>query len=495
MHCTTWVFVLAVCASTAQAQGGAVAHAQVRSAAPYSFVHSERPAGVQSATSSGYHTDDYRTDGHHTDRRDTIKSDGIDSIPITRAQAVALALKNNPQLQAAREQVAEFRAQRVQAIAIPDPSITASLDEQPGLFRSAPGGEKNIGAGITIPFPDKFRLRNRVANADIDNAESNYTLLQQQITALTAATYDSLLAAMRHRSDLEESQQLTQDFLKRTEAQFNAGTAPKLDVIKARVDVALAQNQLIANARDITTQRSGLNRLIGRPLGGVLAPTDTLSVPRGLPPLDQLERLALASRPELTGLAAERKGAHAATTLAREFWLPDITLGAARDITPGAPSTAFSTGLAFPFPIFFWQHTRGEIAQAQHYERELAATYADLRAQVAQDVHTTYATASTALQQAIYIRDQLLPAATDAYRAILTSYSIGGSSAFEVIDARRTLLDAESQYTDALTDANTARADLERAVSVPLDTIPLAPASISVPAPTSAPASGAPHVR
>jgi cobalt-zinc-cadmium efflux system outer membrane protein len=185
----------------------------------------------------------------------------------------------------------------------------------------------------------------------------------------------------------------------------------------------------------------------------------------------------------LTGLAAERKGAHAATTLAREFWLPDITLGAARDITPGAPSTAFSTGLAFPFPIFFWQHTRGEIAQAQHYERELAATYADLRAQVAQDVRTTYATASTALQQAIYIRDQLLPAATDAYRAILASYSIGGSSAFEVIDARRTLLDAESQYTDALTDANTARADLERAVSVPLDTI------------TSAPAAGAPHVR
>jgi outer membrane protein TolC len=40
-----------------------------------------------------------------------------------------------------------------------------------------------------------------------------------------------------------------------------------------------------------------------------------------------------------------------------------------------------------------------------------------------------------------------------------------------VIDARRTLLAAESQYADALAAANTSRSDLERAVSVPLDTI------------------------
>ncbi|HEY8309033.1 MAG TPA: TolC family protein, partial [Gemmatimonadaceae bacterium] len=103
--------------------------------------------------------------------------------------------------------------------------------------------------------------------------------------------------------------------------------------------------------------------------------------------------------------------------------------------------------------------------------RELAASYRDLEAQVAQDVRDAYSSASTALRQALYIRDDLLPAAREAYRSTAASYAIGGTSAFEVIDARRTLLAAESQYADALASANTSRSDLERAVSVPLSTI------------------------
>jgi cobalt-zinc-cadmium efflux system outer membrane protein len=125
--------------------------------------------------------------------------------------------------------------------------------------------------------------------------------------------------------------------------------------------------------------------------------------------------------------------------------------------------------LSFPFPIFLWQHTSGEIAQAQHRERELAASERDLRAAIGEDVRTSYATATAALRQAIYIRDQLLPAASESFRAASASYAIGGSSAFEVIDARRTLLDAQSQYSDALAAANISRSELERAIGASLD--------------------------
>ena len=394
-----------------------------------------------------------------------------DTLLLTRAAAIQLALERNPQLEVAREQVAELKAVKVQASAIPDPAVTASLDQQPGLFRSAPGGQKNIGATIDVPFPDKIRLRGNVAGADVRNAEANYTSIRQQIAAFTAEQYDSLLVALRHRSDLTEADSLSNAFLIRTQARFNAGTAPKLDVIKAQVDVAGSVNALISNEREIADATSALNRLIGRPLGAALVATDTLGVPPLLPSVDELERQALLARPELAGLMAERQGAHSATTLAREFWLPDLTLGVSRDVSGNSGPGVFSTGLAFPLPLLFWQHTRGEVAQSQHHERELAASYRDLEAQVGQDVRNAYSAASTALRQAVYIRDELLPSAREAYRATAASYAIGGSSAFEVIDARRTLLDAESQYSDALAAANTSRSDLERAVSVPLATI------------------------
>jgi cobalt-zinc-cadmium efflux system outer membrane protein len=124
-----------------------------------------------------------------------------------------------------------------------------------------------------------------------------------------------------------------------------------------------------------------------------------------------------------------------------------------------------------PLPLFFWQHAKGDIAESKHHEQELAAAYRDLRAQVTQDVRSAYATASTSLRQVIFLRDQLVPSAREAFRVASISYSLGGSSALEVIDARRTLLDAESQLADALAAANIARADLERALGVPLSTL------------------------
>jgi cobalt-zinc-cadmium efflux system outer membrane protein len=379
-----------------------------------------------------------------------------------------MAMANNPQLEIARQQTNQLRAARVVARAIPDPEVSASLDNQSGLFRSGSGGEKNLAAGISIPFPNKLRLQNKVATGDVRSADALYLALKSQLAAQAAQAYDSLLLALRHRSDVALSKQLSEDFLKRTQARFNAGMVPRLDVMKARVDVAQATNDLIASDRDISNAQAALDRLMGQPLGLPVLPTDSLGVPADLNTLDDLELLALSSRAELASISAQRRGAGAATSLARGFWLPDLTLGVSRDVSPGTPPAAFSTGLAFPLPLMFWQHTRGEIAQSQYRERELAATERDLRAAIGEDVRTAYATADAALRQARYIRDELLPAAQEAYRSVNAAYQIGGTSALEVIEARRTLLDAQAQLTAALAAANTSRSDLERAVGAPL---------------------------
>ena len=94
-----------------------------------------------------------------------------------------------------------------------------------------------------------------------------------------------------------------------------------------------------------------------------------------------------------------------------------------------------------------------------------------MAAQVGEDLRNAYATASTSLRQAIYLRDELVPSAREAYRIASTSYSLGGASALEVIDAQRTLLDAQTQYAAALAAVNDAIADLERATGAPLSSI------------------------
>ena len=394
----------------------------------------------------------------------------VDSLRLTRRQAIAEALAHNPQIEVARQQTAQSRARRVEAIAIPDPALSVSYDQSPQPFNFGSAGARNVALGFLFPFPTKVALRNRAANADINSFESNYRLQTELIASQTSQQYDSLLVARKHREVLQEGRTLSADFLKRTQARYNAGTAAKLDVIKAQVDVAQADNNLIANELDIANAQAALNRLLGRVIGAPIAPVDTLEVPPPLPDSLTIEQTALQNRPEISQLESQQEGAHANTSLLRQFWIPDFTFGASHDYTqPGAP--VYSAGIALAPPLFFWQHAKGDIAESRHHEQELAASYRDLRAQVTQDVRSAYATASTSLRQVIFLRDELVPSAREAYRVASISYSLGGSSALEVIDAQRTLLDAESQLADALAAANIARADLERALGVPLSTL------------------------
>ena len=49
-------------------------------------------------------------------------------------------------------------------------------------------------------------------------------------------------------------------------------------MIRARVDVAQAENLRIVNQRDVANARAALNRLMGRPLAAPVAAADTLAV-------------------------------------------------------------------------------------------------------------------------------------------------------------------------------------------------------------------------
>jgi outer membrane protein TolC len=310
-------------------------------------------------------------------------------------------------------------------------------------------------------------LNGKIARGGWLVAQYALTELKQQIASQTAQAYDAVQVAVRHRDDLTESKKISAQFLEKTQARFQAGTVPKLDTIKAKVDLAKAENDLIANERTIAVSRSTLNRLLGRSLEITLEEIDPLEVPGNVPELTTLMQLARASRPELRSMTAQRKAAHDSTRLAKQYWVPDLNLTLWHSDIVGLPdSYRFDGGITFP--LFAWQHEKGQVSQAEHHEKELEATESDLFSQVMLDVHNSYTTATIAWRQASFLRDQLLPEAHQAFDTTFTSYSLGGSSALDLLDAKSTLLAAESQYTDALGAVNDAEADLERAVGAPL---------------------------
>lgn len=393
-----------------------------------------------------------------------------EQLRLSRQQAIDEALARNYGLVASREQVEEARAAVVSAAAFPDPSIVADITGQPHLWDPGSHTGSDQGVAVTVPFPGRIGLRRDVANAALKAAELNVTLVRQQVASQVAQAYDAVLVAQRHRDDLTKSKEYAEDFLKKTQARFMAGTVAKVDVVKAQVDVAQAQNDLIANERAIATALAQLNRLLGRLGGAPIEVTDSLEIPSSLPTVDSLEKLAESSRPELQSLVAQLEGARLATELAAGFWKPDLNLAVTHNVVQGSPS-AFTSSISISVPILYWQHQRGDVANARHHEAELTANIGDIRAQISLDVQSAFTNASTALRQVVFIRDELLPEARDVYRVASASYGLGGSSALDLLDAKRTLVDAERQYADALGAANDAEAALELAIGTPLPKI------------------------
>jgi outer membrane protein TolC len=394
-----------------------------------------------------------------------------DTLRLTRRQAIASSLLASPQIEIAREQTLQVRAQRVEGISIPDPVFALAYDSLSGPLRLGQSSARPASVTLAVPFPDKFRLRNRIGVESIHTSEAQFNQLRQAIASQAARSYDSVLVTRLHRRDLMDARDLAADFLKKTQARFDAGSVARLDVIKAQVGLAQSENDLIANSRDVANAEAAMNRLLGRPLGLPIATLDSLEEPARLPDLDAIEQMALRNRPELAALEAQMRGAAANSSLIKEMAiLPDLSFSANRDlmVDSGAWWTA---GFSFPIPVFFWQHTRGDFAETKHRELELAATYRDQRAAVGQDVRAAFSAADAALRQVIFIRDQLLPSAREAYRVATVSYGLGRLSALDVLDARRALVDAQRQFADALAAANSARSDLERAAGVPLTSI------------------------
>src|SRR4051794_23134427 len=95
----------------------------------------------------------------------TVDAPRADSVVLSRRAAIGAALRNNPQLEVGREQTAQARARRVSAVAIPDPVLTYSLDNQPGFLQLGSAAERNASLVLAVPFPDKFRLRNSIGRA------------------------------------------------------------------------------------------------------------------------------------------------------------------------------------------------------------------------------------------------------------------------------------------------------------------------------------------
>jgi len=149
-------------------------------------------------------------------------------------------------------------------------------------------------------------------------------------------------------------------------------------------------------------------------------------------------------------------------------YLPDFDLGVNKHKIEGEGQW-WDVTLSFPIPLFFWQPAKGQIAEAQANINSLNNEFEHLKNTISLDVEESYMNAEAANNQIKLFEEEILTQAEEVYNMFLFSYQEGEIGGIELIEARRTLIQARTSYADALYNYKVALASLERSIGQELE--------------------------
>jgi len=251
------------------------------------------------------------------------------------------------------------------------------------------------------------------------------------------------------------------------QARFEAGAAPRLDVMQAELGLARAKAELELARSDRSSAQAEVNAVLNRPPDRPLAVVGDLAE-GAVPPIDQATARAAAANPELR--AAEREVAIEERRLgllkAERIPTPVITGGVVLN-APGEYDVGYRAGLTLAVPIF--SRNQGEIA-GSIARADQARTHRDaLRRDVEARAFAAQARAVARRAQAVAYRDTLVPTATNIESLAEEAYRLGRSPLLVVFEAQRTLRDTRAEYLSSVLSLQSALADLEDVLGGPID--------------------------
>jgi outer membrane protein TolC len=252
-------------------------------------------------------------------------------------------------------------------------------------------------------------------------------------------------------------------------ANHQAGTAPLLDELRARVDYQTQQQTLISTRNAWAKDKIALARAIGLPLGQQFELTDQAP----FAPLDHLDpdtavREALANRADLKAMEQQLQAAERARKAATYERLPTVSFSGDYGDIGINPSHSHGTGDAvgsLDVPLFEEGRLRGDAQQAQSQLEQARARLSDLRGQISADVRDSILDIQAA-ERSVEVARSNVDLAKEALSEAQQRYKAGVSDNLAVSQAQQAMAQADEQYVASLYRHNIAKLSLARALGV-----------------------------
>ena len=403
----------------------------------------------------------------------------------TLERLAAEVVKSNHDVVAARARLRGARAARLNAALdfAPAVTVTASYTRQrlssvgfPGTVGSAFPDQNVWDAGLQLSWElDVFgRIRKSTQGraALIGAAEEDVQDLQVLLTAELAVAYFDLRGAQDRLQVARRNAENQQHTLDVTLQRLEAGRGNEFDSERARAQLNSTLAGIPELEASIIAVEHRIAVLVGRPVSGleqdsvespsVVALPDSILVPNA----DVIVRL----RPDVRSAERQLAAGGAFVGAAKAAYLPRLTIGGGMgyvgntfDALGNSNRPRYAIGPVISWPALNLGRVKAGVDIARAQEAEAEAYYRKAQLQASEEIETTVVAYNKSRQALEY----LAAAARASERAAALArlrFDEGATDFLQVLDAERTMLEAQDRLAAGRTAATRGLAQVYRAL-------------------------------
>ena len=371
---------------------------------------------------------------------------------------IAAAEAANPDLAIAAERVRQAEAQVHTANASLFPALNLGLgssrrETRPdgGDWTAADSSSASLSASYELDLWGRNAAGRDSAEAGLRASRFDRETVRLTLLAGVANGYFQLLSLRGRLAIAHENLAIAERVFKVVDSRVRNGAASKLDLARQQAAVLTQRAAILPLELQERQTLFALAILLGRAPEGFDTAASSLAglaVPRVAP---GLPAQLLLRRPDLGSAEAQLAAASANIAAARAALLPAISLtgsaGLASDVLLNflnGPTAALAIGASLLQSIFDGGRLRAQVDATESRQRELVQGYRKAVFAALADVENALAAASRlAVQEGL--QEQVVEQARVALRLAEIRYREGADDLLTMLDAQRTLFQAEDQ--------------------------------------------------
>ncbi|MFO7945315.1 MAG: TolC family protein [Armatimonadota bacterium] len=317
-------------------------------------------------------------------------------------------------------------------------------------------------------------LQVALAELNLTSAEFDRMIARRQIILAVKQAYFGVLRARGFVDVSEQAVEAARQHWENAVARYEAGTVPRLDVIRAEVDVANAEQELIAAQTQVDNARASLKKILAvdvtRPVKLAEMPDVELLTVDAQKAID----MSYDNREELKQARTRVKLAETSERLAKSQRGFDIGLAGNYDRQSasglGGTDYSWAVSVVLSKPLSDGGLSAARERQARKQQEQAQLAMQQIRDEIATEVWQSYLDLQDAKSR-LTSTQKTIESAQETLRLSEVRYNAGIATPVEVTDARVALTLARTNHVEAIYRYRTAEAKLLSAVNVSRETL------------------------